>query len=402
MKKKIIILLLIALAIFIFFEITNDQEEHPDVAVIEKTEHEIDSNSTKDIVPEIDAVPEIDQVRSSENISIVRKVESGENLTSILKKYGVTPTQLSKIASQEIIKFNFNNLHSGKKYKIILNADSIIISFHYQMNSSSIASITFTEKLKYSVSESTLENVNADTPIEENENEMKEELTSKNLSMKDFLTGKFEEHDHPNFILLDKQYYKSSRDMYLQKETIDAFIKMHEAAKNAGINLIIVSGSRNFKVQKGIWERKHRERKEKGMSDVEIIRDIMIWSSMPSTSRHHWGTDIDINSTDASQVARHQRATAFDTIRSVGVSLKSAIPKSVQDIFPLDKPKRKYNISIDSNLNFPSVDLLEAIDSFFFVDFFDLESFEDFAVFLSLFSNEDSSSVSFILFLVIY
>ena len=34
------------------------------------------------------------------------------------------------------------------------------------------------------------------------------------------------------------------------------------------------------------------------MSDVEIIRDIMIWSSMPSTSRHHWGTDIDINSTD--------------------------------------------------------------------------------------------------------
>ena len=27
----------------------------------------------------------------------------------------------------------------------------------------------------------------------------------------------------------------------------------------------------------------------------ENIKKIMLWSSMPSTSRHHWGTDIDIN-----------------------------------------------------------------------------------------------------------
>ena len=30
----------------------------------------------------------------------------------------------------------------------------------------------------------------------------------------------------------------------------------------------------------------------------ENIRKIMLWSSMPSTSRHHWGTDIDINGFD--------------------------------------------------------------------------------------------------------
>ena len=70
---------------------------------------------------------------------------------------------------------------------------------------------------------------------------------------------------------------------------------MIEAAEKDGINLTIVSGTRNFNSQKGIWERKYKAHKTEGLSDIENIKKIMLWSSMPSTSRHHWGTDIDIN-----------------------------------------------------------------------------------------------------------
>ena len=40
----------------------------------------------------------------------------------------------------------------------------------------------------------------------------------------------------------------------------------------------------------------------------------------------------------------------------------SSIPEKIRDVFPVDFDKRKYNVSIDSNLNLPSVDLLEAIN----------------------------------------
>ena len=34
--------------------------------------------------------------------------------------------------------------------------------------------------------------------------------------------------------------------------------------------------------------------------DIENAKKILLYSSMPSTSRHHWGTDIDINSLEPS------------------------------------------------------------------------------------------------------
>ena len=115
--------------------------------------------------------------------------------------------------------------------------------------------------------------------------------------IKNLLIGKFKVESHPHFVLVDKKYHNKS-EMSLQKQTLDSFIKMREAAEKDGIHLTIVSGTRNFNTQKSIWERKYKENNEEGFSDIENIKKIMLWSSMPSTSRHHWGTDIDINGFD--------------------------------------------------------------------------------------------------------
>lgn len=81
----------------------------------------------------------------------------------------------------------------------------------------------------------------------------------------------------------------------LRKEAHDAFVEMKRAAYSEGMDLKIVSSYRNFYRQEGIWERKYLQYTgEKGMTKLDAIEKIIEYSTIPGTSRHHWGTDIDI------------------------------------------------------------------------------------------------------------
>ena len=118
----------------------------------------------------------------------------------------------------------------------------------------------------------------------------------------DYLMGKFKPEQHPDFVKVN-QKYASRADFMLRKDTYSAFQKMHEAAKMDGIDLKIISATRPFNHQKRIWEAKWKgSRKVDGNDLSKTINDpvkralkILEYSSMPGTSRHHWGTDIDIN-----------------------------------------------------------------------------------------------------------
>ena len=73
-----------------------------------------------------------------------------------------------------------------------------------------------------------------------------------------------------------------------------AFVAMREAALEEGIEIEIVSAYRSYERQKFIWNRKFYSNAEKGISLKENINKIIEYSTLPGTSRHHWGTDIDI------------------------------------------------------------------------------------------------------------
>jgi D-alanyl-D-alanine carboxypeptidase len=109
------------------------------------------------------------------------------------------------------------------------------------------------------------------------------------------LLGKFDYKKDSSFTLVNIDY--CTKVMYLQKEAYRKFIEMHNAAKKENITLLIVSGTRNFNEQKTIWEKKW-DKYIKIKDSLSTVRQIMLYSSMPTTSRHHWGTDIDINSVD--------------------------------------------------------------------------------------------------------
>ncbi|WP_298479083.1 M15 family metallopeptidase [uncultured Maribacter sp.] len=85
------------------------------------------------------------------------------------------------------------------------------------------------------------------------------------------------------------------KEINLRKEAHDAFVEMKKAAYSAGIDLKVVSSYRNFERQTLIWERKYAKYTEdNGMEPLAAIDKIIEYSTIPGTSRHHWGTDIDI------------------------------------------------------------------------------------------------------------
>lgn len=111
-----------------------------------------------------------------------------------------------------------------------------------------------------------------------------------NTSM-ELITGHFEFREHEDFVRVADSL--SDKEIYLQKPTYNAFLKMADSARRDGIGLIILSGTRNFQYQKAIWDRKWQNSETE--TDLAMAREILLYSSMPMTSRHHWGTDIDLN-----------------------------------------------------------------------------------------------------------
>lgn len=81
----------------------------------------------------------------------------------------------------------------------------------------------------------------------------------------------------------------------LRQEAHDAFLKMKKAAYSAGFDVKMISSYRSFEKQKAIFERKFINYTEiDNIEPVDAIDKIIEYSTIPGTSRHHWGTDIDI------------------------------------------------------------------------------------------------------------
>ncbi len=114
--------------------------------------------------------------------------------------------------------------------------------------------------------------------------------------------GKFDPALRTDFVLIPTEYTTLPHQMYLRKESWDAFLLMRAAALLDGVDLKIASATRNFDYQAGIWNKKWTgETLVDGQSLPESIPDgferfkkILEYSATPGTSRHHWGTDIDI------------------------------------------------------------------------------------------------------------
>jgi len=131
-------------------------------------------------------------------------------------------------------------------------------------------------------------------------------MSIESVSRKDFLRGRFDPLDDPNFVIIE-QKYADKDSMLMQSEAYEAFLKMAAAGESDGHSFCILSATRNFAYQKYLWENKwYGIFPINGTIDACITypneltraKKILEFSAMPGTSRHHWGTDIDINGLD--------------------------------------------------------------------------------------------------------
>ncbi|MES2276685.1 MAG: M15 family metallopeptidase [Bacteroidota bacterium] len=110
---------------------------------------------------------------------------------------------------------------------------------------------------------------------------------------KAFLMGKINYMRDTSFTKVDKRY--TDREIYLKKETYSAYIKMYAAALKDGVQLTMISGVRSFYDQCCKWDGKWNAAEFSGIKNTdEKINRMLRWWSMPGTSRHHWGTDMDL------------------------------------------------------------------------------------------------------------
>lgn len=122
----------------------------------------------------------------------------------------------------------------------------------------------------------------------------KPEMVGADSISRELLLGKVNPSENTGFVKVGMPYSEKS-GMWLQKEAFEAFKKMFEAAKKDGVTLKIISSTRTFEQQKAIWERKWKQYELTHPDPADRARHILQWSSMPGTSRHHWGTDLDLN-----------------------------------------------------------------------------------------------------------
>ncbi|RZS91957.1 M15 family metallopeptidase [Aquimarina brevivitae] len=80
----------------------------------------------------------------------------------------------------------------------------------------------------------------------------------------------------------------------LHKEAYEAFKTMKSDAQKSGIRIKVISSYRDYQHQNRIWTRKYNRFTGQGLSPKESIYKIIEYSTIPGTSRHHWGTDLDI------------------------------------------------------------------------------------------------------------
>lgn len=121
-----------------------------------------------------------------------------------------------------------------------------------------------------------------------------------------YLSGRFDPAEESLFVSLSSAGIPTDgREHYLRREAAAALKKLYDALvrDHPGVQFWVQSSTRSWYAQKVIWENKWNGRTLVAGRDLSaVFKDplkravkILEYSSMPGTSRHHWGTDFDMN-----------------------------------------------------------------------------------------------------------
>lgn len=134
-----------------------------------------------------------------------------------------------------------------------------------------------------------------------------------------WLTGKFIPSEQDDFYEVPLNLCDESGH-FLLSETLSAWEELNHAAAKDNVKLQIISSTRNFERQKKIWENKWNgitltngvNLASMAYPPLERASRILKFSAMPGSSRHHWGTDLDINSVEPEYFETFEGKIVYD------------------------------------------------------------------------------------------
>jgi LAS superfamily LD-carboxypeptidase LdcB len=143
------------------------------------------------------------------------------------------------------------------------------------------------------------------------------------IDSRKYLTGKYLPSAHPAFVeLAGFGIPTDGKPQYLRREAAEMLQRLFRDFHSAhpGVSFRVRSSTRTWSDQKAIWEDKWRgitrvEGKKLNIAHKEPLeraRIILRYSSMPGTSRHHWGTDFDLNELNNEYFEKGNGAVLFD------------------------------------------------------------------------------------------
>lgn len=91
----------------------------------------------------------------------------------------------------------------------------------------------------------------------------------------------------------------------VHRQILHDFLKLQKEAHESGFDLQVISAFRDYQRQLLIWNSKARGERplydDQGnllefakLSPKEVMFAILRWSALPGSSRHHWGSDLDV------------------------------------------------------------------------------------------------------------
>ncbi len=103
----------------------------------------------------------------------------------------------------------------------------------------------------------------------------------------------------------DHLIFDESINRYFHKESYEDFLKFKDDGLNEEIDIFVTSSFRSFDDQLRIWnekcegkrpiyDRDGKQLNQQEMTPSQIVTSIINWSALPGTSRHHWGTELDV------------------------------------------------------------------------------------------------------------
>ena len=136
---------------------------------------------------------------------------------------------------------------------------------------------------------------------------------------KNYLLGKFDPSQTPDFSVVPESYSVSGYTMYLRNETLNAFLQMSDAAAKDGIEIKIASATRNFDYQANLWDNKWNALPS-SMDGLTKFKTVLDYSAAPGTSRHHWGTEVDINNANPQYFNTEEGEEVYDWMQKNAAS----------------------------------------------------------------------------------